>query len=792
MRLRPCLVAVLVLLVPGAASADSIAWEAVFDDGFESGDLSGWDAVNNPGGDLAVTAGAALTGGFGLQATVNDTAGLYVQDNSPADDGHYRASFRFDPHTFDPGEAQAHFRTRIFIGFEEGPRRLFAVVLRRIGGQYALMGRARRDDNSQANTGFVPISAAVHTIHVYWKRSSGPDASDGIFEMSVDGVPSTLAGLDNSVSSVDFARLGALSVKAGAGGILYWDEFASFRNQAARALVCETPADGADVDLTPGNGVVVAGTALGLTGVRVNGAPVTLAPDRSFTASVTGRYGLNVVELSGLSGGATHTGLCAFVGSPTWLAEGDRNLDAVGFRLEPTGYQKLETRVPPWFASSAFTQGLHNGFLAAASPLEQGGSPSSFSYRITYQSLSAHIDAISASVLPGNQTINFHVQMDLTVRLRVQGSMSLIPYNSLGDVVFSNMSFDVHVNFGVNPTTQRIVVTGDIPGTYNPGQITHTFTTPPPLPALITSWAPDGLWDIVVPTLAPVATAGAGGLYTGLFDDMTTTMTGTGFPVGRLDGGGSVTLALGVTGGAVQLAHDGLDLMVGLSVTNPPPPPTGAGRIPMPPPYGVFEGSTSTDARAIVYAGLFNQVFHALWRAGAFDGTVAGDAIDPALPNGTSMDVMLRAMPVLTAFETETSAGLDIGAFDLVVTHPDLPPSLHVRAAARVHAGLSLAGDDLVFGDLAVTELHVATGDVVLAAPARATLEDLVRKLVLKAAALAANDGLPALPQVDFTVPASLQTYGFTPGTHCRAQNPVLQATLPTTSYLFLAGGFFP
>jgi hypothetical protein len=39
----------------------------------------------------------------------------------------------------------------------------------------------------------------------------------------------TLTGLDNSVSAVDLVRLGALSVKAGAAGTLFWDEFESRR-----------------------------------------------------------------------------------------------------------------------------------------------------------------------------------------------------------------------------------------------------------------------------------------------------------------------------------------------------------------------------------------------------------------------------------------------------------------------------------------------------------------------------------------------------------------------------------
>ena len=92
------------------------------------------------------------------------------------------------------------------------------------------MGRVRRDDNGQTDTGFFPITDGAHYVEVDWRRSTGPDAQDGVFEMWIDGGSvSTLSGLDNSVSAVDFVRMGALSVKGGAGGTLLWDELESRR-----------------------------------------------------------------------------------------------------------------------------------------------------------------------------------------------------------------------------------------------------------------------------------------------------------------------------------------------------------------------------------------------------------------------------------------------------------------------------------------------------------------------------------------------------------------------------------
>ena len=103
-------------------------------------------------------------------------------------------------------------------------------MLRRLSGAYAVMGRVRQDDNSQLDTGFIPITDAPHAIELDWVRSSGADATDGTVEMWVDGVAvASLTGSDNNLAGVDFVRMGGLSVKSAASGTLYWDEFVSRR-----------------------------------------------------------------------------------------------------------------------------------------------------------------------------------------------------------------------------------------------------------------------------------------------------------------------------------------------------------------------------------------------------------------------------------------------------------------------------------------------------------------------------------------------------------------------------------
>jgi hypothetical protein len=208
--------------------------DLIFRDGFEGGTLGAWSSSATDGADLSVAPAAALKlTGSGLRGIVDDTAGLYVQDDRPRDERRYRARFYFDPNGFDPGEGQSHFRTRIFLAFSEAPtRRVAAIILRRLGGVYAIRGRARLDDDRQVDTPFIPITDAPHVIELELQRATVPLIRDGYFRVSVDGVTLSLDSLDNDLANVDFVRMGALSVKAGATGTMYWDEFESRRQGA--------------------------------------------------------------------------------------------------------------------------------------------------------------------------------------------------------------------------------------------------------------------------------------------------------------------------------------------------------------------------------------------------------------------------------------------------------------------------------------------------------------------------------------------------------------------------------
>jgi hypothetical protein len=190
--------------------------------------------VATDGDDLAVSPAAALNGtSSGLRAVVDDTAGLWVQDGSPLGESDYHASFFFDTNGFDPGEALNHRRVRLFVAFagdpDGGVRRVIAIVLRRVAGAYAVRGRVLTQEGHRLETAWVPVTDGAHSVELSWHRSTSPDVAGGAFQIWVDGQSATGLNLPNHDTAIDFVRLGALSVKAGASGVLFLDEFESRR-----------------------------------------------------------------------------------------------------------------------------------------------------------------------------------------------------------------------------------------------------------------------------------------------------------------------------------------------------------------------------------------------------------------------------------------------------------------------------------------------------------------------------------------------------------------------------------
>ncbi len=198
--------------------------DPIFSDGFESGDLSAWTSNSNGSGDLSASAGAALVGGFGLNALINDNTSMYVTDDTPNAEPVYRSRFYFDPNSISMVSGDTHF---IFIGYSGTSTAVLRLTFRSSKGAYQIRGNLLNNSGTWVNTSWFTISDAPHYIETYWRS----DATNGGLTLWVDGVQKAdLTGVANDTRRIDRVRLGAVTgIDSGTRGTYYFDAFESRR-----------------------------------------------------------------------------------------------------------------------------------------------------------------------------------------------------------------------------------------------------------------------------------------------------------------------------------------------------------------------------------------------------------------------------------------------------------------------------------------------------------------------------------------------------------------------------------
>jgi hypothetical protein len=222
---------------------------------------------------LAVNAGAALGGSFGLELLHDNTSQGYVEDQSPASEVIYRFEFLYDPN--DLGQSAdtspaSGFRHTLFGAYGANPRpnapgnacplnpnipvfplRIFAIW----GGPFAGPGPGPSIPGVRM-TIMSNQCGVAGSPGIFW-ADGGPRKLCGYVEMATvagasgegglavvpvgDACPAVgnvaygVANTPNIEHAVTFVRLGNLAINpfaAGEDGSVYLDEFASFRTLA--------------------------------------------------------------------------------------------------------------------------------------------------------------------------------------------------------------------------------------------------------------------------------------------------------------------------------------------------------------------------------------------------------------------------------------------------------------------------------------------------------------------------------------------------------------------------------
>ena len=179
------------------------------------------------GGNLSVQPNAALVGNLGLRVNIVNNTSMYLTDNTPNAETHYRARFYFDPNSIVMTSGDAH---NIFYAYSSS---LSTALIRSAfyysSSQYRINMQVRDDANAWFTTISATLSDAPHVIEIEWQAASAASANDGKFNFWVDGaLISSISGLDNDLRKLDLVRLGpSAGIDTGTRGIYYLDAFDS-------------------------------------------------------------------------------------------------------------------------------------------------------------------------------------------------------------------------------------------------------------------------------------------------------------------------------------------------------------------------------------------------------------------------------------------------------------------------------------------------------------------------------------------------------------------------------------
>ena len=182
----------------------------------------------NDGGDLSVSAAAALAGANGLQAVIDDTNSMYLTNDTPNAEPRYRARFYFDPNSVSMSSGAAHFLFRGFLGTST---QVVRVEFRFSSGAYQIRAALTNDGSTWTNTNWFTITDAPHAIEFDWQAATAVGANNGSLTLWIDGIQeASLNGIDNDTRRIDRVRLGAVAgLDAGTSGTYFFDAFESRR-----------------------------------------------------------------------------------------------------------------------------------------------------------------------------------------------------------------------------------------------------------------------------------------------------------------------------------------------------------------------------------------------------------------------------------------------------------------------------------------------------------------------------------------------------------------------------------
>lgn len=194
----------------------------------ETADLSEYDATVTDGGNLSVTADAALRGSnFGLSCLIDSTGAIHGEKDISTPVDALQLRFYVDPNTL----TMTDLDTLNILGLRTvggAVAQILFMQLRINSGNYQIRTRTFNDAGTGVNGTYKTITDAEHWVEVELKRAATNVSSDGTVKIWVDGVlESTTSSIDNFDlwAFINAVRLGVVNNSpAGTSGTFYLDE----------------------------------------------------------------------------------------------------------------------------------------------------------------------------------------------------------------------------------------------------------------------------------------------------------------------------------------------------------------------------------------------------------------------------------------------------------------------------------------------------------------------------------------------------------------------------------------
>ncbi|HEV7556761.1 MAG TPA: hypothetical protein VGO00_14950 [Kofleriaceae bacterium] len=524
------------------------------------------------------------------------------------------------------------------------------------------------------------------------------------------------------------------------------------------------------------------GAAFDVQSVTIGGATATIDGSGNYSAPVSIGFGMNFIDVVATDqNGIQNSTTCFVLAAGFYTAENSPMPDSLGLRLDPnaigdanpSGLNSLDDIFFTVLASPAL-RNLVDQSLSALNPISNGGcGVFACNPRVNYNggSLSWNTPSTSLTLIPGG----LHATVTLpNVRLNVSacGTTCCIGGSNI-TVTASSITASVDFSLQLQGGVLRAGVAGSpsvsvgsvsLDGSGFCGFVVN----------LLQSFFTGTVKNAVQNALANFINSSVGPLLDQLVSSIDVTTLGTSFAVPRLDGTGTVMLGFGLVFSSLDITTVRALLGIGTrftpGTTAQDRPSLGIVRRTSTPALDPIGTSPAKPVGISAYEGVLNQVLHGLWRGGYFQATLN-------IAGGSA--VIDGRLPPVAAIGPNNTAQLMLGGISATLTIPGIIDNpIQILFGGRANATVSLVGNTLVFGNLALDQLFVSF-QVSLSQTQRNAMESFLSSALQNVLANAINHGLPAFPIPAFTLPASVGTYGLPAGARLGIVNPGLSTSGP-------------